>query len=174
MPTHLGLINGQSSCVMSNVYQILCLQILTINVSFKFNSINTMPRLSNLDRAQIIGQIQAGVTRRLIALPFNVHKSTISRLVRKHPRTGDVKDLPKPELRRSRVTTRQEDNRIATRTRRNRRATATDLQRNLLEVHGADHRQHEVDVYLDDNGVERMDWPAKVRTSIQSNTFGPS
>ena len=134
-------------CIKSGVYKIN----LTINVSFKFNSIDAMPRLSNLDRAQIIGQIQAGVTRRLIALPFNVHKSTISRLVRKHPRTGDVKDLPKPELRRSRVTTRQEDNRIATKTRRNRRVTATELQRNLLEVHGADHRQHEVDAYLDDD-----------------------
>ena len=44
MPTRLGLINGQSSCAISNVYQILCLQILTINVSFKFNSIKAMPR----------------------------------------------------------------------------------------------------------------------------------
>ena len=66
---------------------------------------------------------------------FNVHKSTISRLVRKHPRTGDVKDLPKPG--RSRVTTRQEDNLIATRTARNRRTTATELRRNLREVRGA-------------------------------------
>ena len=95
---------------------------------------------------------------RLIALRLNVHKSTISRLVGKGQRTGDVKDFPKPG--RSRVTTHQEDNHIATRTARNHRATATELQRNLRMVRGAGHRHYEVDAYLDDNRVEQMDWPA--------------
>ena len=57
-----------------------------------------MPRFSNLDWAQIIGQIQTGVPRRLIAKRFNVHKSTISRLVRRHQRNGEVKDSPYQEV----------------------------------------------------------------------------
>ena len=35
MLARLGLINGQSGSAMSTVYQILCLQVLTIKVSFK-------------------------------------------------------------------------------------------------------------------------------------------
>ena len=81
-----------------------------------------MPRLTNIQRAMVVGQIQAGVPTNIVCQSFNVHKSSVSRLLRKFNATNDVKDIPKPD--RPRVTTRQEDNFIQTSVARNRKLTS--------------------------------------------------
>ena len=66
-----------------------------------------MPRLSNLDRARAIGQLEAGVKQSVVAARFGVGQSTISKLKTKFRNTGDVKDRPKSG--RPRITTHRVD-----------------------------------------------------------------
>ena len=47
-----------------------------------------MPRLSNLDRARAIGQLEAGVKQSVVAARFGVGQSTISKLKTKFRNTG--------------------------------------------------------------------------------------
>ena len=54
-----------------------------------------MPRLSNLLKAQAIGQLQAGVPQKDVAARFGVSASTISRLRAKFLESGEVKDRPR-------------------------------------------------------------------------------
>ena len=99
-----------------------------------------MPRLTNIQRAMVVGQFQAGVPTNVITNTFNVHKSTVSRLLRKFHATGDVKDLPKPG--RPRVTTRQEDNFIRLGVVRNRKLTG-----NQVCLYYCGHFMMHVDLY---------------------------
>ena len=80
-----------------------------------------MPRLTNLQRALLIGQIQNGATLTAAARRFGVHKSTASRLLAKFNDTGDVRDRHRSG--RFRVTTRQEDNFVTATAARNRHCT---------------------------------------------------
>ena len=69
-------------------------------------SIN-MPRLSNLEKARAIGQVEAGVPQNQVAALFGVSPGTISKLKAKFRDTGDVKDRPRSG--RPKKTTPQED-----------------------------------------------------------------
>jgi len=51
-----------------------------------------MPRLSNLDKACAIGQVEAGVLQYQVATLFGVSPGSISKLKAKFHETGDVKD----------------------------------------------------------------------------------
>lgn len=88
-----------------------------------------MPRLSQLDRARALGNIQAGMGQAQVAAQFGVAKSTIKRLCRKYRQTGQVKDRPRSG--RPCVTTPQDDRYISLTTLRNRTITARDLQARL-------------------------------------------
>jgi len=54
-----------------------------------------MPRLSELEKARAIGQIEAGVPQKDIAAQFGVSPSTISKLKVKFRDAGEVKDMPR-------------------------------------------------------------------------------
>ena len=56
---------------------------------------NIMPRLYLLDKARVIGQIEAGIHQNVVAQNFCISQSTISRLRQKFRETGDVKDIPR-------------------------------------------------------------------------------
>ena len=64
-------------------------------------------RLTNLQRAIAIGQLQAGKRQKDVALNLGVSQPAISLLWRKYQRTGDVKDQPRPG--RPKATTERED-----------------------------------------------------------------
>ena len=51
-----------------------------------------MVRLSTVDRARALGMVQGGTSQENVARHFNVHKSTISKLMTRYRDTGDVKD----------------------------------------------------------------------------------
>ena len=67
----------------------------------------SMPRLSNLEKARAIGQVEAGVPQNQVAALFGVSPGTISKLKAKFRETGDVKDRPRSG--RPKMTTPQED-----------------------------------------------------------------
>ena len=58
-----------------------------------------MPRryrkLSNLDRARALGQLQAGQSSRRVAMAFNTSRQSIDRIRQRYAAAGDVKDLPR-------------------------------------------------------------------------------
>ena len=58
-----------------------------------------MPRryrkLSNLDRARALGQLQAGQSSRRVAMAFNTSRQSIDRIRQRCAASGDVKDLPR-------------------------------------------------------------------------------
>ena len=58
----------------------------------KQRSTRKMVKLSNLERARVIGLLEAGRSRRDVANQFHVSVATMSRLVRRYRETGDVKD----------------------------------------------------------------------------------
>ena len=59
-----------------------------------------MPRryrkLSNLDRARALGQLQAGQSSRRVAMAFNTSRQSIDRTRQRYAAFWDVKDLPHP------------------------------------------------------------------------------
>ena len=67
----------------------------------------SMPRLSNLEKARAIGQVEAGVPQNQVAALFGVSPGTISKLKAKFRETGDAKDRPRSG--RPKKTTPQED-----------------------------------------------------------------
>ena len=67
----------------------------------------SMPRLSNLEKARAIGQVEAGVPQNQVAALFGVSPGTISKLKAKFCETGDIKDRPRSG--RPKKTTPQED-----------------------------------------------------------------
>lgn len=93
-----------------------------------------MPRLSLLDKARVIGQLQAGVHQNLVSQNFGISQSTVSRLRQKYRETGEVKDRPRSG--RPRVTTPVEDRYIRVLALRNRRLTARVIQGRIAGQHG--------------------------------------
>lgn len=96
-------------------YQLLCK---------KSNEI--MAKLSPLDRARALGQLEAGMKQRDVAARFGVSQSAIAKLKKRFRDTGDVKD--KPRSGRPRVTTPQTDRYISNSVLRNRRVSARTMQ----------------------------------------------
>ena len=84
-----------------------------------------MPRLSNEERACIVGMLEMGCSQTHVARRFNVSRSTIVRLVRRINITGSLRDRPRP--RPPRVTSVRQDNFIRQRHLRNRLATAISI-----------------------------------------------
>ena len=54
-----------------------------------------MPRISEINRALMVGQYQQGATMQAIANRFNVSKAAVCQIIRKHRETGYVKDRPR-------------------------------------------------------------------------------
>ena len=93
-----------------------------------------MPRLSEQQRYAILGLVEAGLSQRVIAGRFNVHQSTITRLLRKYRATGSVKDRPRSGQ--PRVTTRRQDIFIRQRHLRDRFVTSVSTSKNVVGRHG--------------------------------------
>ena len=77
-----------------------------------------MPRISEINRALMVGQYQQGATMQAISARFNVCKASVWNIIREHRETGYVKDRPRSG--RPRATTHQEDIHIQTSAARNR------------------------------------------------------
>ena len=74
-------------------------------------------KLSNLDRARPLGQLQAGQSSRRVAMAFNTSRQSIDRIRQRYAASGDVKDLPRSG--RPRAKNRAEDRLITNTTLRN-------------------------------------------------------
>ena len=85
-----------------------------------------MPRLTDLDRARAIGQLQAGVPQNQVAALFGVSPSTISKVKAKFHIMGDVRD--RPQSGHPKKTTPQEDRFLTLSALRYRKLSSTDLQ----------------------------------------------
>ena len=92
-----------------------------------------MPQLTNIQRAMAIEQLEAGVPNNVVCQTFNVHKSSINRLLLKFNAIGYVKDLPKSC--RPCVIKQQEDNFIQTIVTRNRKLTDTGFLQHFKNWH---------------------------------------
>lgn len=113
---------------------IKCLVVSDCPLSGYLSSKFIMPRMTDLDRARAIGQIEAGVPQRDVAQMFGVSKSTISKLKRKFQDTGYVKDRPRPG--RPKSTTNDEDRFIRLNTLRDRRRSARGVQAMFARRYG--------------------------------------
>ena len=98
-----------------------------------------MPRryrkLSNLDRARALGQLQAGQSSRRVAMAFNTSRQSIDRIRQRYAASGDVKDLPRSG--RPRATNRAEDRLITNTMLRNRLTNAPTTTRRIRQQRGA-------------------------------------
>ena len=90
-----------------------------------------MARLSNLERALAVGQIQAGKSQREVARDFGISQSTVSALVNRYHQTGDVKDRPRAG--RPRFTTAATDEFIRTTALCRRTVAAIEIQNDIHE-----------------------------------------
>ena len=70
-----------------------CSAVQPYNVQFQLSSI--MPRLSEAQRNQVRGMVEAGVTHQVIVVRFNCHRHTIATIVRRHEQFGHVRDQPR-------------------------------------------------------------------------------
>ncbi len=66
-----------------------------------------MLRVSGVEKARAIGQIEAGISQNQVAANFGVRPSAVSKWKTKYRATDDVKDRPRSS--RPRATTPQED-----------------------------------------------------------------
>ena len=85
--------------------------------------------LSNQQRARALGMVEAGVDQSAVARTFGVHRSTITRLVRRYRETGTVNDRPRSG--RPRATTLRQDRTMRVMHLRNRFKTATSTAREI-------------------------------------------
>uniref|UniRef100_A0A8C4GFR7 Transposase Tc1-like domain-containing protein n=1 Tax=Dicentrarchus labrax TaxID=13489 RepID=A0A8C4GFR7_DICLA len=93
-----------------------------------------MPRLTDLDRALAIGQLQAGVPQNQVAVLFGVSPRAISKLRAQFHITLDVKDRPRSG--RPKKMTPQEDHFLTLSALRCRRLFSTDLQSRFAGQYG--------------------------------------
>ena len=98
-----------------------------------------MPRryrkLSNLDWARALGQLQAGQSSRRVVMAFNTSLQSIDRIRQRYAASGDVNDLPRSG--RPRTTNRAEDRLITNTTLRNRFTNAQTTTRRIRQQRGA-------------------------------------
>ena len=98
-----------------------------------------MPRryrkLSNLDRARALGQLQAGQPSRRVAMAFNTSRQSIDRIRQRYAASRDVKDLPRSG--RPWATNRAEDRLITNTTLRNRFTNAPTTTGRIRQQRGA-------------------------------------
>ena len=98
-----------------------------------------MPRrygkLSNLDRARALSQLQAGQSRRRVAMAFKTSCQSIDRIRKGYAASGDVKDLPCSG--RPRAMNRAEDRLITNIMLRNRFTNAPTTTRRIRQQRGA-------------------------------------
>ena len=91
-------------------------------------------KLSDEERARALGRIEAGFHPQDVTNQFNVHRSTIIRLLDHHRATGTVSDRPRSG--RPKVTTQHEDRYIAVTVARRRFVDGPSLQRMLRQQRG--------------------------------------
>ena len=92
-------------------------------------------KLSNLDQARALGQLQAGQSSRRVAMAFNTSRQSIDRIRQRYAAAGDVKDLPRSG--RPRATNRAEDGLITNTTFRNHFTIAPMTTRRIWQQRGA-------------------------------------
>ena len=92
-------------------------------------------KLSNLDRARALGQLQARQSSRRVAMAFNTSRQSIDRIRQRYAASGDVKDLPRSG--RPRATNRAEDRLITNTTLRNRFTNVPTTTRRIRQQRGA-------------------------------------
>ena len=96
-----------------------------------------MPRryrkLSNLDRARALGQLQAGQSSRRVAMAFNTSRQSIDRIRQHYAASRDVKDLPRPGRPRATI----QDRLITNTTLRNHFTNAPTTTRRIRQQRGA-------------------------------------
>ena len=85
--------------------------------------------LSNQQRALALGMVEAGVDQSAVARTFGVHRSTITRLVRRYRQTGTVNDRPRTG--RPRATTLRQDRTMSVMHLQNRFKTTTSTAREI-------------------------------------------
>ena len=100
-----------------------------VNSAVSCSTKNDMPVLSREERYRALGHIEAGVHPRRVARTFNVHISTIYRLVDRYATTGTADDAPRPGQ--PRVTSARQDRYILRTHRQNRFLTAAETARQL-------------------------------------------
>ena len=89
-----------------------------------------MPRVSNVQKARAIGQIQAGILQQVVAERLGVSPGTITKWKQKFQATGDVKDRPRTG--RPKITTEQQDRYIRVLALQDRRRTSKSIQRSVV------------------------------------------
>lgn len=93
-----------------------------------------MPRLSNDQRQQAIGRLQAGESVQQVARAFRVNVSTVYRLQHRFRATNRCDDLPRSG--RPKVTTERQDRHIVRQHLREPLKTATSTAHNTIGMHG--------------------------------------
>ena len=92
-------------------------------------------KLSNLDRAKALGQLQAGQSSRRVAMAFNTSCQSIDGIWQRYAASGDVKDLPRSG--RPRATNPAEDRLVTNTTLRNPFTNAPTTTRRIRQQRGA-------------------------------------
>ena len=98
------------------------------NYSFSVSMVRR--RISEAQRWQIIGMHTTGISFKAIGRQMGYHYTVVSRLVRKHTQTNNVKDLPRPDG--SRVTSDRDDRALQRLVRRMTFATSPVLKQHWL------------------------------------------
>ena len=88
-----------------------------------------MVKLSDQDRARVVGYVQSGRTELYVAGLFHVHPNTIGNLMRRWRQTGEVKDRPRSG--RPRTTSAAEDRQIGLMALRRRATPAPEIRVNI-------------------------------------------
>lgn len=88
-----------------------------------------MPRLDAATRNVVIGRLLAGESQNAVARLYNVHRSTISRLLQRHQQSGSTADRQRSG--RPRITSAAQDRYIRLLHLRNRTKTATETASNI-------------------------------------------
>ena len=88
-----------------------------------------MPRVSNVQKARAIGQIEAGMLQKDVAERLGVSPGTITKWKQKFRATGEVKDRPRSG--RPKIKTEQQDHYIRTLALQNRRRSSQSILRSV-------------------------------------------